>query len=580
MNRKGIRGFFRSSMKNRIVILMVLIAIVPFSIIYTYVFFNLKSSMTAEYVSGARESIYRFSELMDRKLLEYVQKSKYISADRNMVENLGRDFGDSIELKADFYVRASRLLEDVGIFQDSDWSEYSIYYSNPSLFDYKYFKDISNIGDSSFIRDKVMKASASDILWSPEVFTDSLGGRHFSLYARIPVASSEICILEVDIPFSVMEFYLKSMDIPAGSVMIYRDASDRSFTVSGPQNTDGTESGGLGENSRYITLESSFINSHTLEVLIPESGISNKYRGVLTAMLGVFLLAILSISLVAVWTSNSITRELKRFISQIKKEDDILLNNITLEIAGDDEVSVIKRKFGKLLEKINALHSENLETYKNQKVLEMELLRSKLNPHMLYNSLSVIKWGAISNSDTNMVELVNCLTKYYRSVLNKGNNIIQIKEEIKLVREYVRINEIAHAASYGLQVDLEEGVSGYYILRLLLQPIVENAISHGLNGKPGEKKIVITGARSGGDILLAVEDNGYGMSPEVIEKVLAMNYKKPIGGYGIKNIISMMKTYFGEGYGIEIESRQGSFTRVSLKIPVHENPGTLREPEG
>lgn len=570
------KRFFRSSLKNRIVVIMAIISILPFAIIYSYVFFSLKKDIAREYVDGTRENISRFSELINRKLLEYVQKSSYISTDRIIIEGITRDFGDNIEQKAAFYVSASQLLEDIGINVSGDQSKYNIYFSNKSLFGYKYFKDIADIGNSDFIRNTVLKASTADVLWSPDILTGSMGEKYFSLYRKIPTSASNSCILEIQIPFSIIELYLKSMDIPKGSLVIYKDSIDTRVSVINVEGVKEPDEINFNSND-YILLENTLINSHKLIVALIRSDINRKYINTFFIMSGVFLLMIFSISLVAVLVTNSITRELKGFISEIKREDNTLLNNGLVEIVGDDEVSLIKRKFSDLLKKINTLHKENLETFKNKKILEVELLQSKLNPHMLYNSLSVIKWGAISNKDDNTIELVDCMTKYYRSVLNKGNNVIKIKEEINLVKEYVRINEIAHAAVYNLIVNIDENIMECYIFKLLLQPIVENAISHGLNGKDGEKTITITGYGSGNDIILTIEDNGYGIKQETIERVLNLCFMKAIGGYGIKNIINMIRIYFGEDYGLNIESEMGIYTRITVKIPAYVSSDAIRE---
>jgi sensor histidine kinase YesM len=261
---------------------------------------------------------------------------------------------------------------------------------------------------------------------------------------------------------------------------------------------------------------------------------------------------------------------LNGFINLLKDyhEDDVDLD--TIEIVQEDEISVIKQRFTELLIRNDQLHRQTLAAQQRGHQLEMELLQSKLNPHLLYNSLSVIKWTALRNKDDKTVKLVDSMNKYYRAVLNRGNNILTVRSELNMIGEYLKINEYAHSTRYGLSVCVGEEIQECLVLKHLLQPLVENAILHGLNGKEGEKQIQIRGFRQGDSLLLEVEDNGYGIDPQTIEKILSMNFKKEIGGYGLRNLINRIHTYYGPGADLTIDSEKGRYTRVTIKIPLLE----------
>ncbi len=198
--------------------------------------------------------------------------------------------------------------------------------------------------------------------------------------------------------------------------------------------------------------------------------------------------------------------------------------------------------------------------------MELELLQTNLNPHMLYNSLSSIRWNLLRCGETKMAEMVDTMVNYYRSVLSNGNSVITVREEIRLIRDYIAINEISYQMKIELEADIGEDLLNTHIVKLLFQPIAENAVIHGLNGKD-DGKIYICGRRENGKRIFTIEDNGYGMDPEVAESLMNLSYKAKFHGYGVQNTIKRIKNYYGEEYGLTIESVKGMGTKVEVIIP-------------
>ena len=196
---------------------------------------------------------------------------------------------------------------------------------------------------------------------------------------------------------------------------------------------------------------------------------------------------------------------------------------------------------------------------------EMTALRAQINPHFLYNSLSLINWKALEIGSDDISKATLALSRYYRTSLNKGKNTMSIREEIDNVRSYLQIQEMFHDYSFTVKMDVAEDILDYRTLNLILQPLAENAIAHGIDRRRGSEPGVITisGRRDGNCVVLSVADNGVGMEQEKAQTILT----EKSSGYGVRNVNSRIQLEYGEAYGLSIESEPGKGTKVTVRIP-------------
>lgn len=558
-----------SSLKNKLISFMVLFTIIPFGIFSVYTYINTQSKITKDFIYNGQGSLNKCTDLINRELLKYSQRSDYICSNDTIMAKIEKDFGSNLVEKVIYFNDVNKIIDNMQLLNDSGKDIFTLYISNKSLYENKYFKFIQNAVNKDFINKVVMKASISQEVWSPDVVTESSGEKYIYLYRNLLEYTPNKACLEVKIPFSDIAFYMKNTDIPKGSLILYRDANGQ-MSDSEVSRSNNKEVQPKNVNIKnYTLMESPLINSHNLVVAVSNKEIRKRVLNSFGLILIVFFLAVLCMVMASIITSKRCTVTLDRFINTIKDDNNLLQNLNMIEVTGNDEVSLIKRRFKELVRTIDSLYAENMEAFKKSNQLEMDLLQSKINPHLLYNSLSVIKWSAQRKLDHNTVKMVDCLTRYYRKVLNRGNNILKIRDELDLIVEYVNIMSYSHANDYRLEMNIDENILDYFSIKLIFQPLVENAILHGLNGKEGEKKITITGTKQNEVVLFSVEDNGYGMDEETIRKVLSLNYKNSFGGgYGMKNLISRIDTFYGEKGKIEIESEIGKYTKVQLTLPV------------
>ncbi|MDR1495844.1 MAG: sensor histidine kinase [Clostridiales Family XIII bacterium] len=208
---------------------------------------------------------------------------------------------------------------------------------------------------------------------------------------------------------------------------------------------------------------------------------------------------------------------------------------------------------------------------KDQEVLrraEMGLLQAQINPHFLYNTLDSIIWLAESRRDADVIRLVTNLSTFFRNSLSKGQDIITIADEEKQVCSYLEIQQIRYSDIMEFESDIPEALYPFSIPKLTLQPLVENALYHGIKNKRGRGSIRISGRFDGNDILLVVEDDGVGMTPEVLAKLrAAINDDKVGKGFGLVNVQKRLKLYCGDEYGLTFESTPGGGASATVRIP-------------
>ncbi|WP_110514460.1 sensor histidine kinase [Herpetosiphon llansteffanensis] len=243
-----------------------------------------------------------------------------------------------------------------------------------------------------------------------------------------------------------------------------------------------------------------------------------------------------------------------------------------------DEITELGLSFNIMVGKIKELLDAKLEEHENLKKAELRVLQAQINPHFLYNTLDAIIWMAESKRTAQIVELVSALSRFFRITLSKGRDWITIRDEIAHIESYLAIQKIRYRDILDYQIDIPEETKSGEMLKLTLQPLVENALYHGIKNKRNGGAIVVRGRWLAGDRLqIEVEDNGIGMLPErlaQIQELLAAGNLWVAGampivedGYGISNVNQRIKLYYGPEYGLSIESTHGLGTCVTLIIP-------------
>lgn len=235
-------------------------------------------------------------------------------------------------------------------------------------------------------------------------------------------------------------------------------------------------------------------------------------------------------------------------------------------VTGVREVENLSASFDHMVKKIQKLMATVRSEEVNLRKTELKALQAQINPHFLYNTLDSISWMCEQGKNAEAVVMVNALARLFRISISKGHELIPIRSEVQHAQSYLQIQSVRYKEQFSYHFDVEEDCTEYLCNKITLQPIIENAIYHGVNGLVDEGHIEIRVRAEGEDVLFTVEDNGVGMEPEQIEEIFR---RKPDGksGIGIKNVNDRLKIWFGDAYGITIESVPDEGTKVTVRMP-------------
>lgn len=291
-------------------------------------------------------------------------------------------------------------------------------------------------------------------------------------------------------------------------------------------------------------------------------------KSVWTLLLGnipVLLLCLFLILLLGYFFSRKMVERLEQ-LTENMNQINLGLRKVTVVSQSKDEIGVLVRTFTRMMEEINKLISQVYEAKIKLQKTEMKALQAQINPHFLYNSLSIINWKAIEADNEEISRITLSLSTYYRTSLNKGETMTIAANEIRNIDAYLHIQLVMHDNSFQVIKEIEEAALSYSVPKLILQPLVENAIEHGLDVSEKEEKwLKLSVCKEGDTLLMAVEDNGMGMSEEQAKSIITYRSK----GYGVRNVNDRITLLYGEEYHLRVKSRQGEGCRIEIVIPVN-----------
>lgn len=285
----------------------------------------------------------------------------------------------------------------------------------------------------------------------------------------------------------------------------------------------------------------------------------------------IVLIVVVSISgIMAFRVARSVSvpiRKLCHMTSKVAKGD----FTVQGEVEAMDEISVLTRNFNNMTTEIGVLVKDIKKNEENLRKIEIKLLQAQINPHFLYNTLDTIVWLAESGKKEEVVAMVTYLSDFFRTTLSGGKDIVMVQDEQRHIESYLKIQKFRYRDVMDYEIAIEEEILGYSIPKMMLQPLVENALGHGIRNKRGMGKIVITGKKEGDSLIFQVSDNGRGMDREELFRLrqsIRDNYNTATesGGFGIVNVNQRIHSYYGEKYGVSFDSVLGEGTVVTVQI--------------
>ncbi len=295
-----------------------------------------------------------------------------------------------------------------------------------------------------------------------------------------------------------------------------------------------------------------------------------------TAVIIVVVVGVLVMALIMIWYAVRVTRRITGPIGALSRkvqafgEGHLDTTPIDTPIT---ELQTLDSGFDEMARRVDALMAKQIQDQKSLHRAELELLQAQINPHFLYNTLDSIAILAESQRDEDVIDMVTSLSTFFRNSLNKGEDIISLAAERTQVTSYLEIQQIRYSDILRYDIHIPEELLDCRVPKLILQPLVENALYHGIKNRRGMGTINVTGEADGDDLLLKVIDNGAGMDEEQVRILQAGIYEDRHTGLGLVNVHKRIRLYCGEPYGLFFESQVGKGSIVSVRLPQNRTLG-------
>jgi len=326
-----------------------------------------------------------------------------------------------------------------------------------------------------------------------------------------------------------------------------------------------------GQDYQIVSLSSDYTQWKTVGVF-PLNEIMRRVGTIRTYSLIIAGVTVLVALVVALFFTSGIARPVIELRTLMKEAEE---GNLAVRFEGrqEDEIGFLGKSFNTMIEEVQKLIDMVYHEQQSKREAELKILQEQIKPHFLYNTLDTIQWMAQEHGAEDIVEVVGALTRLFRIGLSRGKEMIPLSEELEHVRSYLIIQKARYEGKFDFSVRTEDEALSCMVLKLTLQPLVENAIYHGVKERRGHGTIQVEAIRQDRMLLMRVRDDGVGMSPEKLAQVRAvLSAAHPHGngssGYGIHNVHERIQLSFGSRYGLRFESAPGRGTLVEVLHPL------------
>ena len=409
---------------------------------------------------------------------------------------------------------------------------------------------------------------------------------------------TESGVLLVDMSFAGIEQVCRSAELPndgyvylidGDGELIYHPRQQLIYAGLLKENTQaaaGYRDGSLVETfegeKRQITVKTVGYTGWKLVGVAPAGPVAGGFGamfpfGLSLLLFSAFLLAFLNFRI-----SEGITDPIRR-LEQSVRQMEAGREDVEIEEAGCYEVQRLGHAIRSMVSTMRHLMQDIIQQESQKRRSELEVLQSQINPHFLYNTLDSVIWMTEAGRYQEAIQMVTSLARLFRISLSRGKSIIPLQDELEHARHYMTIQEIRYKNRFSTRILAQNGAEGLYTLKLVVQPILENAIYHGMAACEDDGLILVTARREGGDVVIEVADNGTGMRPEVVAQLLDEDRAAPPGkgsGIGVRNVHRRIRLTFGEPYGLTIRSEPDEGTVVQIRLPALDADAAARLEKG
>ncbi len=444
--------------------------------------------------------------------------------------------------------------------------------------------DYKNLYNESWLQDSIKEKNITGYVVDKKIHSDSEDSSYFIHYRNIfsVIGDEYLGTFFIIIPYSYFKNSYSKLKYDLGDVFIFDSNNDLFSDISGVQlkeNQNRAKDMVLQEDVDYkidegylITKKESDETGWTVVEVLSLENLNDQLLQLVVFTIIICVIAFV-IGMMLIWIlSNKLTKPLREFCEVLENEEIGKKNTIYKKKHNMKEIEQLYASFDKMNKKNTDLMEKLMKNEEEKRKTEVNYLRAQINPHFIYNTLFSIKCTIDMKKNEEAVKMIDLLNSMLRQTLQFKEEIATVGEEIIYIHNYIKIMQYSYEKSIKFVTDVEPEAQNLKILRFIVQPLVENAIFHGIQPK-NEDGIIMISAKRNHDLLeLVVYDNGMGIPAEKIRKIFSTGYEKMeiVGHIGIQNINNRIRQFYGEGYGLTIDSDPGEGTMVYLIFPIEE----------
>ncbi|WNS45309.1 sensor histidine kinase [Paenibacillus sp. MMS20-IR301] len=588
---KGIIRMTRSlNLRSKIVLFYGLIVFLPTVLLAAGAGYMMLQTVRANYILTIREAVRQSAQSIEFRKQSYDLLATRTATDGELISRISRSYEDITEqLGTVNYVDRSFLLTSKYL---PGIENFRIYHTNDSLVQDGGLlwkpedRKLSGMLERDWYAERL--ASPDNLVW-----TNAGDDRNKLVVSHKILSSSGDVYGIVYLLLNYKSVFAESFDHPfdgAGEMYIV-DGNERIIASSEPSEIGtplsssslseywGRADGTVRTNNGTVLITQEIKSGWRVGALVHLDRLEEQSRRILYYIAaGIAFFLLLSIFLIMIVLKNVIWRIRKLgtrmtdisegyFEAKVKNRD-------------NDELGELELLFNSMSGRLRKLVEEHTDALLKEREQSFRALQAQINPHFIYNSLSLIRWRALDLQDELQIRTIDALTTFYRLALSNQVNVTRFSEELEHVRAYLDIQQLRYPGQVSVEWQVEPEVLNLYTIKLILQPIVENCYLHGGITARTDAFIQITVEARGDKVRLQIFDNGKGIGKEKLEQIRAGTYSGTKNGFGMKNIRERLALYFGPEGCLEIDSAEEEWTAVTVTIPVcHERP-ELRKGEG
>ena len=574
---------------QKFVLTYCILLIIPILIISSYAYAKLSNIITDNFLNSASESFEQSLDYMNYTVYKIFDTSNTIVVNNTVTDILIRDV-ETYALTDQIY-DFSKLQSYLCSFENNlDIKKINLYINDGLIYsseNVSFFK-ASSLKNTK-VEDCILRTNAR-FIWGPMWYlNESTVNDTLFLLKSIKNPddlSEDIGFLRIDFRKSIIQDIIDKIN-PLDDVFSFVINSDNKIIASSRDLKDLYDNSSIdleliksaAQFSNQLTtfddgkfyLQSAAIDKtdwYMVNVL-PKSSILSTIKTQRNYLFIIVILTIIMAIILAAYLVKVINKRLFQVIDGMRQVPNGHLNNY-IENDSSDEVGELIDNYNYMISKMSVLIDEQYKLGKEVKNAELKALQSQINPHFLYNTLDMINWMAHKNMNKEISIAVKNLAKFYKLSLNKGKDIVTIKDEVEHSKLYVNLQNMRYDNRITLITRLDESLMDCSIPKITFQPIIENSINHGILGRGMENgSILISGYISQNNLIIQISDDGIGIEKEVLPLILKENNLQTKGsGYGLKNINQRIKLLYGESYGLSFTSNYGFGTTVEITLPV------------